>query len=254
MQEHNPRRRLALRLNVWVLRLTRRWLRVALIVIGLYVSLPFLAPTFMKLGLTGPAGVIYFLYSPFCHQFAFRSFFLFGEQVVYPRYNADTSLIPFESYVASLPEFSADRVTPWGKVGDLYAFNPGFEWAAREFVGDQQMGYKVSLCERDIAIWGGMFVGGLLYTRVRRRLRPVPIWLYFLLGLAPIGIDGFSQLLGYPPFNFWSPRETMPAFRVLTGALFGLMNIWLGFPYLEMSMRETRRELEAKLARVGISF
>jgi hypothetical protein len=46
----------------------------------------------------------------------------------------------------------------------------------------------------------------------------------------------------------------MPAFRVLTGALFGLMNIWLGFPYLEMSMRETRRELEAKLARVGISF
>jgi len=34
-------------------------------------------------------------------------------------------------------------------------------------------------------------------------------------------------------------RETLPAYRALTGALFGAMNIWLAFPYLQISMRET---------------
>ena len=67
-----------------------------------------------------------------------------------------------------------------------------------------------------------------------------------------IGIDGFSQLLGYPPFNLWPPRETLPAFRVITGALFGIMNAWLALPYLEQSFRTTREQIEFKLARVGI--
>ena len=68
---------------------------------------------------------------------------------------------------------------------------------------------------------------------------------------TPIGIDGLSQLLGYPPFNFWPARETLPAFRIVTGVLFGLMNAWLGLPYLELSMRETREQIESKLKRAG---
>jgi uncharacterized membrane protein len=114
------------------------------------------------------------------------------------------------------------------------------------------MGYKTTLCERDIAIYSALFFGGLAFTQVRRRLRPIPIWLYVLLGIAPIGIDGLSQLLGNAPFNLWPPRETLPIFRVVTGALFGLANVWLGFPYLELSMRETRDQILAKLARAGI--
>ncbi|HEX2978797.1 MAG TPA: glutaredoxin family protein, partial [Anaerolineaceae bacterium] len=51
----------------------------------LYVGLPMLAPVFMKVGATMPARVIYGIYSPLCHQLAFRSFFLFGEQPYYPR-------------------------------------------------------------------------------------------------------------------------------------------------------------------------
>ncbi len=31
-----------------------------------------------------PANVIYAIYKPLCHQFGFRSFFLFGEQPYYP--------------------------------------------------------------------------------------------------------------------------------------------------------------------------
>src|SRR5260221_1201426 len=113
------------------------------------------------------------------------------------------------------------------------------------------MGFKVAICERDIAIYGALFIGGLIYSipTVRKHLRPVPLWLYVLLGLMPIAIDGFSQLLGYPPFSLWLPRETTPFFRVMTGATFGLMNAWLAFPYLEDTAHQAVVELQRKFAR-----
>jgi uncharacterized membrane protein len=245
----------ALRLNRLILRLSRNWLRVALAIIALYISLPWLAPTFMRLGLTDAGRLIYTVYRPFCHQFGFRSFFLYGEQPVYPRHNVGLPLKPFEEYVADLPEFAPDRVHPLGgRIGDIYAFTPGFQFAASDYVGNPQMGYKMTLCERDITIYTALFLGGVIYGRpqIRRRLRPVPIWLYVLLGILPIGLDGFSQMFGYPPFNLWPPRETLPAFRVLTGALFGLMNAWLAFPYLDLSFQDTRRQIETKLRRAGL--
>jgi uncharacterized membrane protein len=254
-----PRQReRAVRMNVTLLRLVRHWLRVALIVLGIYVTLPFVAPTLMRIGLTRPAAIIYALYSPFCHQFAFRTFFLYGEQPFYPRAIVNSDLKPYEEYVADSPEFAAAvdqyRDLLRGQPFDPKQFSPTMQFASRAFLGDPRMGYKMTLCARDIAIYLAMFTGGLLYSipAVRRRLRPVPIWLYVILGLAPIAIDGFSQLLGYPPFNLWPPRETTPYFRVITGALFGFMNVWLGFPYFEMSMRDTRNELEAKLRRAGV--
>lgn len=251
----NRRMTTGLRLNIFMLRVARNWLRIVTALLAIWITLPFVAPTLMKLGIESPARVIYFLYGPFCHQFGFRSFYLFGEQIAYPRYNTSSGLRPYEAYVQDLPEFAPTAVHPLGgPVGDIYGFTPGFQFASRDFVGNEQMGYKVTLCERDIAIYIAMFVGALAYGRVRHRLRPVPFWLYVLLGLGPIGLDGFSQMLGYPPFNLWPPRETLPIFRVVTGALFGLMNVWLGFPYLELSMRDTRRQIEAKLARAGIAL
>ncbi len=252
-------RKTALRLNLLLLRGSRHWLRVALILLGIYVSLPFVAPTLMRLGLEGPGRLLYTLYSPFCHQFAFRTFFLYGEQPFYPRFNVPSDLTPFETYAVDSPEFK-EAVMPYLPSGtsadelDLNAFSPALQFGSRAFLGDERMGYKMTLCARDIAIYIAMFIGGLIYSipTVRRRLRPAPLYLYLLLGIAPIAIDGFSQLLGYPPFSLWEPRETTPYFRVLTGALFGFMNVWLGFPYLEASMRETRRQIEAKLARAGI--
>lgn len=255
MSRSKPNATLALRLNKFVLHLSRNWLRVALVILGFYISLPWAAPTLMKLGLTGPGMAIYTLYSPFCHQFAFRSFFLYGEQPAYPRYNTGSPLTPFEAYAAQLPDFDPTRVHPiGGRIGDIYSFTPGYQFAARDFVGNEQMGYKLTLCERDISIYIALFVGGLIYShpQVRRRLRPVPIYLYVILGVLPIALDGLSQMLGYPPFGLWPARETLPIFRVVTGALFGFMNAWLGFPYLEMSFIETRQQVEAKLARAGI--
>ena len=87
---------------------------------------------------------------------------------------------------------------------------------------------------------------------IRRRLRPIPLWIYVIAGLGPIGLDGFSQLLSYYPFALWAVRETAPFFRVATGAVFGLMTAWLIFPYLERSFWDTKRELINNLYEQGI--
>jgi uncharacterized membrane protein len=265
-KSHPQRSKTAVRLNLGLLHLTRHWLRYVQIFFGLYVAFAILTPAMMHFGWTGPARVLYTLYSPFCHQFGFRSLFLFGEQAAYPRAITGTSQTPFEAhvvndrdflelYTAYYYQYRRAENPPDPNVQNLTSeWTLWFQFASRDFVGNEQMGYKMTLCARDIAIYSAIFVGGLIYAYppVRRRLRPAPLWLYALLGLGPIALDGFSQLFGYPPFNWWTPRETLPIFRVVTGALFGLMNVWLAFPYLELSMRETREQLEAKLTRAGI--
>ena len=63
--------------------LARHYLAVFNTFIAIYVLLPFLAPILMKVGATTPAGWIYRTYSVVCHELAFRSWFLFGEQASY---------------------------------------------------------------------------------------------------------------------------------------------------------------------------
>ncbi len=262
-----PPRAGALRANRIMLRLTRHWLRVITLVVGVYALLPFVTPVLMEIGLTGPARVLYTVYAPFCHQFAFRSLFLFGEQAAYPRAISGADAQPFEVFAATEPEFLSsyefyyrryhgNQPPPAPPTAQELAgpFTPWLQFASKDFVGSPTMGYKTTLCARDVAIYLAIFIGALLYSipRVRSRLRPAPLLLYFLLGIVPIAVDGLSQLLGYPPFNLWPPRETLPAYRIVTGALFGLMNAWLALPWLEQSLRETRLTLEYKLRRAGL--
>jgi uncharacterized membrane protein len=228
------------RVNRWTLATSRHYLSIMLIVLGIFVGLPFAAPVLMHLGLTGPGELIYSIYSPLCHQFAFRSWFFFGEQFVYPRAAAHIpGLQPYESYLSEVVQVLGDRQDNTAAALELNS---------KYFLGDASMGYKVAICERDTGIYLALFFGGLIYSipYVRRRLRPVPIWLYIVVGLGPIGLDGFSQLLSYPPFELWPLRESTPVFRLLTGVLFGLMNAWLAFPYLEQSARDVIKEIEAK--------
>jgi uncharacterized membrane protein len=271
------------RLNLFALRITRGWLRAALLILAVYISLPWIAPTLMRLGAETPARAIYTLYRPMCHQFAFRTFFLYGQQSAYPLADATsaapTGLQPFESFAgrSRIPAELRARVTPQPPfdVRNLYNFaglvvpddiastatlSPAatsnfaqFQIRSAEFIGNPQLGYKMTLCERDIAIYTAMFAGGLIFSipRVRRRLRPAPLWLFILLGIAPIAIDGFSQWFGYPPFQLWPPRETLPIFRVLTGASFGLMIAWLGFPNIDAAMRDAGDEIADKLRAAG---
>ena len=246
-------RRAAERRDRLLLAICRRWLDLATLLLTLFVALPFAAPLLMNIGLQGPGRIIYTLYSPFCHQFAFRSFFIGGQQTVWPRELAGLEGKAFEDAALASPAFRELFARYAGldvaaiSRTDLLTYTPALQFAARAFQGDEVLGYKLTLCERDIVIYLAMLGGAVLYRRWRSRLRPAPILLYVLLGLAPIGIDGFSQLLGYSPFGLWQARETTPAFRVVTGMLFGLMNVWLGFPWLELSFRELREPLDARL-------
>ena len=111
----------------------------------LYVGLPILAPVLMQLGLEGPAMLIYKIYGGMCHQLSYRSWFLFGEQPVYPRAVAD-----IHGYATF---FQATGLDENGII------------AARNFVGNAQIGYKMALCQRDIAIYGAMFIFGVLVAK-----------------------------------------------------------------------------------------
>src|SRR5690606_41483436 len=114
---------------------------------------------------------------------------------------------------------------------ELTRWTADLQWKSRSFRGNEAMGFKTALCERDMLIYGAMFLTGLLYGRVRNRLRPAPIWLYLILGLGPIRLVGFSQPLTSPPFEFWPVREALPAYRALHASLFRLMHLSLRFAY-----------------------
>lgn len=237
---------------------SKHWLAVVNSIVFLYVALPFLAPVLLQAGINGPARALYTIYSPMCHQMAQRSFFLFGEQPVYPREIAGTDYTPIEAYTGNLSEFENVSNDNW----------PAFFAAARAFKGNEQMGYKVALCERDIGIYGFVLVGGLLYGMLRNRfnIRPLPLALFIIIGIGPIAIDGFSQLISYwiSPGggseaggllgglqNLLPLRESSPTMRALTGALFGLMLVWLTFPRIDEGMKDTTKSLGEKLRKAG---
>jgi len=206
--------------------LSRHYLAVFNVLIFIYLGLPFLAPVFMKAGAITPAKVIYKAYSYVCHQFAFRSFFLFGEQAVYPRAEAGIlGLIPFQQATG---------------------INGADLWAAREFIGNDQLGYKVALCERDVAMYGGILLFGLAFGLMRCRVKQMHWVFWIIIGIIPIGLDGFSQLISQPPLSLIPFRESTPFLRVLTGSLFGFMTAWFGYPYVEESMAQNRIFLEGK--------
>jgi uncharacterized membrane protein len=166
----------------------RDWLLWLNLACGLFVGGALAAPLLSVLGWSSAADALYAAYHFTCHQWAFRSFFLFGPQLVYTQ--------------QQLVELGVD---PFG------------------FVGSQSMGWKVAFCERDLAIYAGLLLVGVLYTR-RRDLQPPSLPLYSLL-IVPIALDGFTQLFGW--------RESTWELRVITGLLFGLASAWLVLPRLE---------------------
>ncbi|HWQ83319.1 MAG TPA: DUF2085 domain-containing protein [Anaerolineales bacterium] len=201
----------------------------------LYVGLPVLAPVLMNAGYTAPANVIYRLYSGVCHQLAFRSYFLFGEQAVYPRAEAGLESVMTLQQATGLDESAEGAAL----------------LAARRYVGNEQVGYKIALCERDIFIYGAILLFGLIYAATGRKLPPLPWYLWVGIGMLPIGLDGFSQLLSQPPLNLFPYRESTPFLRSLTGFLFGFTTAWFGYPMVEASMAEARQIMATKLRRIA---
>jgi uncharacterized membrane protein len=220
------------RFSFWV---SKHYLFIFNLFLLLYVGIPFTAPVFKKVGWNGPAAIVYTIYSPLCHQWAFRSFFLFGQQPYYPHAAAKMSgVLTFE------------------QVSGITDQNDPSRLQARAFEGSPLLGYKVAFCERDVAIWGAMALFGLIYAATGRRLPKMHWIIWVLVGVFPIGLDGFSQLFSQIPSTFIQSflpyRESTPFLRTLTGFLFGFTTGWFMFPLIEETMADTRRMLSKKFA------
>jgi uncharacterized membrane protein len=220
------------RINEWM---AQHYMATFNLVVFLYLFFAFLAPVLMKAGIETPANYLYKAYGFVCHQLGYRSFFLFGEQPYYPRQAAG---------VAGVATFQEATGVNEGS-------DPIDVFAARNYLGSEQVGYKVALCERDVAIYGGILIFGLLFAATHWRLRPIPWYVWVILGILPIALDGFSQLFSQPPLNFIPYRESTPALRVLTGFLFGFFTAWFGYPMVEESMSDMRQFTAAKRKRMG---
>ncbi len=219
--------------------ISRHYMALFNFILFMYVGLPFAAPVFMKEGLTAPAKVIYTIYSPFCHQLAFRSFFLFGEQPYYPRALAGVNVTSYETMMGLNP--AANEKTD------------AFILGARDFLGNATVGFKVAICERDIAMYGSLLLFGLVFAASGKRIKQVPWYVWLLVGMLPIAIDGFSQLPALLPGlpAFLPNRESTPFLRVLTGGLFGFFTAWFLYPLIESNMKDTRSIFTSKATAIS---
>ncbi len=207
--------------------LTHHWFEAFLVAYGLWVFLPFLAPIFMYIGLTGAGKAIYFIYSFFCHQLPERSFFFFGQKTMY-----------------SLSEIQAawqDTINPF---------------ILRRFIGNETMGWKVAWSDRMISFYTSVWLFAVIWYPLRRKIKPLSWWGFVLL-LLPIVIDGSTHAIGdlagigqgFRDTNQWLVILTNNAFpatfyggdafgsfnswmRLITGLLAGLAIVWLAFPYI----------------------
>ena len=208
--EGRVQKEVARRVDGAVLWIARHWLALFNALVALYLLLPFLAPVLANAGLSRPASLIYSVYSATCHQLPERSYFLFGERPFYSLSTLETS----------------------GLREDQGLFQ------RRAFRGNESTGYKIAVCQRDVAIYGSVVLAGLLFGILRGRVRGIGLKVYLLL-LIPIGLDGLSQLFGLRESSWW--------LRTVTGALFGGASVWLAYPYIEAAMLDVVRSEERRL-------
>jgi uncharacterized membrane protein len=215
-------------------RLASHWFTTFLLLYGLWVGLPFLAPVFMHLSWNVAGKAIYFIYSIFCHQLPERSYFLFGQKSMY-----------------SLTEIQ----TAWKKTLDPLIL--------RQFTGNEVMGWKVAWSDRMISFYTSIWLFALAWSPFRHKVRPLPWWGFVIL-LLPIVLDGGTHLLSdlagignsFRDTNQWLSLLTNSTFppsfymgdalgsfnswmRLLTGFLAGLGIVWFAFPYMEASFAQS---------------
>lgn len=210
--------------------ISNHWFGTFLIIYGIWVWLPFLAPMLMNLGLTSAGNIVYFIYSFFCHQLPERSLFFFGEKTMYPL---------------------AEIQTAWQDTS-----NP---MILRKFVGNEAMGWKIAWSDRMISFYTSVWLVALAWWPLRRKIKPVSWWIFALL-LVPMIVDGSTHAvsdlagigLGFRDTNQWLAvltnhslpiefyaGDALGSFnswaRLISGLLAGLGLVWLVLPYIYRS-------------------
>ena len=225
--------------------LSRHWFKLFLIIYGLWVGTPFLAPLFMQIGWDGAGKAIYFIYSFFCHQLPERSFFFFGQKSMY-----------------SLSEIQA----AWQNTTNPFIL--------RQFIGNESMGWKIAWSDRMISFYTSVWLFAGLWFPFRRKINPLPWWGFALL-LLPIALDGGTHAIsdlagigqGFRDTNAWLAvltKDALPAtfyagdalgsfnslMRFITGLLAGLGIVWLAFPYVFQTQTYNQQLDEMSYAKV----
>jgi uncharacterized membrane protein len=203
----------------------KHWFKTFLIIYGVWVFTPFLAPVLMQIGWISAGKAIYFIYSFFCHQLPERSIFFFGEKSMY-----------------SLAEIQ----TAWQN-----SSNP---MILRQFIGNNTMGWKVAWSDRMISFYTSIWLFGVFWFPFRRMIKPLS-WQAFALLLLPILLDGGTHAIsdfagigsGFRDTNMWLDTLTNHSLaatfyagdalgsfnsimRFITGSLAGLAIGWFSFP------------------------
>lgn len=142
-------------------RAIRHWVALVNGAVAVFLALPFMAPVLLYTGHAGLANAIYDAYQVTCHEWASRSYFLFGPQATY-----------------SFSDLQAHGVT-----------------SPATFRGAPDLGFKVAFCQRNVAIYGAALLAGLVYAW-RRSLPPLGFGGYVVL-MLPMALDGFTQLFGW---------------------------------------------------------
>jgi uncharacterized membrane protein len=218
--------------------LQKNWLIPFLLLGGIFVSLPFLAPVLMHIGWTQPAKVIYFIYSFLCHQLPQRSFFLFGEQFTYPL-----------TEIQNAWQFTADvRIL-------------------RDFIGNPGMGWKVAWSDRMVAMYTSIWFFSMIWARWLRKVNLTLLGLSLLI--LPLAIDGTTHMIsdfagigqGFRDSNFWLVQLTnrsLPVsfyqgdmigsfnswMRLVTGSFFGLGIALFGLPHFDLTFGDHTQHKE----------
>ena len=189
----------------------------------LYLGIAFLAPLLMNVGFESIAKWIYQLYSNTCHQLAFRSWFLFGQQAAYPRDLANV----------------ANQMT----YEQVFGFQANDFNAARRIIGNEFAGYKVALCQRDIAMYLSMILFGIIFLIKQKKIGAISFWIWLVIGIIPVGWDGVSQLpaTGMKLLESLPLRESTPMIRSVTGFFFGFFTGWYLYPTIENSFHELKK-------------
>jgi uncharacterized membrane protein len=211
--------------------LKRNWLTAFLILYGVFVFLPLVAPILMKWNFTGLGKAIYFLYGLVCHQLPERSLFYFGPKLMY-----------------SFSEIQA----VWEGTENLLVL--------RQFIGNPQMGWKVAWSDRMISAYGGIWLAGVFWAVLKKYKRSISVWFFVALAL-PMFLDGFTHFIsdfsgltaGFRYTNQWLVDLTQNYFpetfyigdglgsfnswaRWLSGSVFAFGLVWWIFPYINESL------------------
>ncbi len=240
--QNGRKRSTAIFLQKLIYYLSKYWYGFAMLVSFTFLLLGILAPALMVDNDEQNAQSIYRFLALNNHQLPERSYFLFGTDGAIKTYS-----------LAELREFGMtmrDR---------------------NSFVGNETIGYKTGLNHRMIAIFMGMFIGGLAWGVSRGRLR-IGLFIFLLL-LLPILLDGFSHMISesgsrFRDNNNWARFLTVNSFpdafysstkagslnwwlRTITGTLFGLGITWFLFTRFDDYFKTIRQKLGSRLRKIG---